>query len=122
MEHELQDIERVNRWLASGRLNNEEGKYRHIEVRTTPMPLDLSAGAALVNSELFIRKMMDYGHQHAHCLWAPSAVPRTAQSAGLIPVGCAQVGLAQRNPTQANISKARRTALINTAICSTIAQ
>ena len=78
VEHELQDIERVNKWLASGRINNEDGKYRHIAVRTMPMTLDLPAGAALVNSESFIREMMDYGYQQAKCFWAPRAARKTA--------------------------------------------
>ena len=81
VEHELADIDRVNRWLASGRINNADGKYRHIEVRTLPMTLDLPTGAALVNAESFIREMMDYGYQHARCLWAPPAVPWTARNA-----------------------------------------
>jgi NTE family protein len=73
VEHELDDIDRVNRWLESGRLKNQDGKYRHIEVRKMPMTLDLPAGAALVNSASFIREMMDYGYTQARELWAPPA-------------------------------------------------
>jgi NTE family protein len=73
VEHELDDIDRVNRWLESGRLNNQDGKYRHIEVRKMPMTLDLPAGAALVNSASFIREMMDYSYAQARKLWVPPA-------------------------------------------------
>jgi NTE family protein len=71
VQHELEDIERVNRWIESGRLNNDDGRYRHIEVKKMPMTLDLPAGAALVNSESFIREMMDYGYENAKMLWTP---------------------------------------------------
>ena len=40
-----------------------------------PMTLDLPAGAALVNSESFIREMMDYGYENANALWVPQAEP-----------------------------------------------
>lgn len=71
VQHELDDIERVNQWIESGRLNNDDGRYRHIEVRKMPMTLDLPAGAALVNSESFIREMIDYGYDNAKALWTP---------------------------------------------------
>ena len=52
VEHELDDIERVNAWLKpalglSNRpiINNDDGKYRHIQVKKMPMILDLPAGA-----------------------------------------------------------------------------
>ena len=73
MQHELDDIERVNQWIESGRLNNDDGRYRHIEVKKMPMTLDLPAGSASVNSESFIREMIDYGYENAKTLWAPEA-------------------------------------------------
>jgi NTE family protein len=73
VQHELDDIERVNQWIESGRLNNDDGRYRHIEVRKMPMTKDLPAGAALVNSESFIREMMDYGYENARAPWVPEA-------------------------------------------------
>jgi NTE family protein len=82
VEHELQDIERVSRWLASGRINHDDGRYRHIEVRTMPITLDLAAGAELVNCEWFIREMMDYGYRHARFLWEPPTLPETARGSG----------------------------------------
>jgi NTE family protein len=77
VQHELDDVERVNKWLevdpelGKPRLNNEDGRYRHIAVKKMPMTLDLPAGAALVNSESFIREMMDYGYNNAKELWTP---------------------------------------------------
>lgn len=65
VDHELYIIEKVNEWLASGRLNNEDGKYRHIKLKKMPMLLDLPAGAAFVNSPSFIQDMMVYGYDHA---------------------------------------------------------
>ncbi|MDH3287017.1 MAG: patatin-like phospholipase family protein [Betaproteobacteria bacterium] len=78
VEHELDDIDRLNRWLESGRLNNEDRKYRHIDVRKMPMTLDLPAGAALVNSASFIRQMIDYGYDQAKSLWVPPAGQKAA--------------------------------------------
>jgi NTE family protein len=78
VEHELDDIERVNQWLASGRLNNEDRKYRPIAVKKMPMTRDLPAGAALVNSASFIREMMNYGYQQAACLWVPPGAREAA--------------------------------------------
>jgi len=71
VEHELDDIKRVNEWIASGRLNNADGRYRPIKVRKMPMTRDLPAGAGLVNTESFIREMMDYGYKNAKALWSP---------------------------------------------------
>lgn len=65
VEHELYHIRKVNEWLESGRLNNEDKKYRHIEVKKMPMLLDLPAGAAFVNSPAFIQRMMAYGYEQA---------------------------------------------------------
>lgn len=69
VQHELDDIERVNRWLKSGRLRNDpaeyEKVYRLITVKKMPMLLDLPAGAAFVNSPAFIQRMMAYGYEHA---------------------------------------------------------
>jgi NTE family protein len=78
VEHELEDIERVNRWIDSGRLNNEDKRYRSIKVRRMRMERDLPAGAALVNSESFIREMMDYGYRQARDLWEPPAAQQIA--------------------------------------------
>ena len=36
-----------------------------------PMTRDLPAGAGLVNTESFIREMMDYGYKNAKALWSP---------------------------------------------------
>ena len=71
VEHELDDIERVNEWIKSKRLNNKDGRYRHIDVKKMPMTRDLPAGAGLVNTESFIREMMDYGYENAKALWSP---------------------------------------------------
>jgi len=65
VDHELYFIDKVNEWLASGRLNNEDGKYRHIKLKTMPMLLDLPAGVGFVNTPSFIQEMMDYGYDHA---------------------------------------------------------
>lgn len=71
VEHELYVINKVNEWLkpdpktGESRLNNKDGKYRHIEVKKMPMTLDLPTGAAFVNSPVFIQKMMAYGYEHA---------------------------------------------------------
>lgn len=65
VEHELYHIEKVNEWLDSGRLKNEDKKYRPIKVKKMPMLLDLPAGAAFVNSPSFIQRMMAYGYEHA---------------------------------------------------------
>jgi NTE family protein len=65
VDHELYVIEKVNEWLASGRLNNEDGKYRHIKLKIMPMLLDLPAGVAFVNSPSFIQDMLAYGYEHA---------------------------------------------------------
>jgi NTE family protein len=65
VDHELYVIEKVNEWLASGRLNNDDGKYRHIELKRMPMLLDLPSGAMFVNSPSFIQDMMAYGYEHA---------------------------------------------------------
>jgi NTE family protein len=65
VEHELYHINKVNEWLASGRLTNDDGKYRHITVKKMPMWLDLPAGAAFVNSPSFIEGMMAYGYEQA---------------------------------------------------------
>jgi NTE family protein len=76
VQHELEDIERVNRWLEvdpnlkKSRLNNDDGRYRHIVVKKLPMTLDLPAGSALVNARGFLQKMMDYGYEHAPILMA----------------------------------------------------
>ncbi len=79
VEHELDDIERVNAWLKPApalsnrpRINNDDGKYRHIHVKKMPMMLDLPAGAALVNSPSFLKDMMEYGYSNAHKLLVPS--------------------------------------------------
>lgn len=66
VEHELYYIQKVNEWLDSGRLNNVNGKYRHIAIKKMPMLLDLPAGVAFVNSSSFIREMMKYGYDHAY--------------------------------------------------------
>ena len=65
VEHELHFIGKVNEWLASGRLSNDDGKYRPVTVKTMPMLKDLPSGSAFVNSPAFIEEMMDYGHEHA---------------------------------------------------------
>ena len=65
VDHELYFIDKVNEWLDSGRLNNEDGKYRHIKLKTMPMLLDLPAGVGFVNTPSFIQEMMDYGYDHA---------------------------------------------------------
>ena len=65
VEHELRCIEKINEWLASGRLQNEDGRYRFIKIKKVPMLLDLPAGADLVNSTSFIQRMMAYGYQQA---------------------------------------------------------
>src|SRR3974377_536596 len=65
VDHELYFIDKVNEWLASGRLNNEDGKYRHIKLKTMPLFLDLPAGVGFVNTPSFIQEMMDYGYDHA---------------------------------------------------------
>jgi NTE family protein len=65
VDHEVNIINKVNEWLDSGRLKNEDGKYRHIDLKRMPMVLDLPAGAAFVNSPSFIQEMMDYGYKHA---------------------------------------------------------
>lgn len=64
-EHELYHIEKVNEWLATGRLHNVDGKYRHITVKRLPMQLDLQAGAAFVNAPTFLRQLMAYGYEQA---------------------------------------------------------
>jgi NTE family protein len=68
VEHELEEINRVNRWLKEGKLS---GDYRHIHVKKMPMTLDLPAGAALVNSPSFLKDMMGYGYSNAHQLLVP---------------------------------------------------
>ena len=65
MNHELYVIGKVNEWLASGRLNNEDGKYRPIKLKRMPMILDLPYGVTFVNSPSFIQDMMVYGYEHA---------------------------------------------------------
>lgn len=65
VQHELYHIEKVNEWLESGRLNNQDGKFRHVTIKKMSMDLDLPAGAAFVNSPYFIQQMMDYGYEHA---------------------------------------------------------
>ncbi len=65
VEHELYYIDKVNEWLASGRLNNADGKYRPIRLKKMPMLLDLPPGSAFVNSPSFIQEMMSYGYKHA---------------------------------------------------------
>lgn len=77
VQHELDDIERVNRWLevdpqlGKPRLNNDDGRYRPIVVKKMPMTLDLPAGSALVNSRSFLQEMIDYGYKNATLLMAP---------------------------------------------------
>ena len=65
VDNELYFIEKVNDWLDSGKLNNKDGKYRHINVKTMPMLLDLPAGVQFVNSPSFIQDMMAYGYENA---------------------------------------------------------
>jgi NTE family protein len=65
VDHELYFIDKVNEWLDLGRLNNEDGKYRHIKWKKMPMLLDLPAGVGFVNSPSFIQDMMAYGYKHA---------------------------------------------------------
>ena len=65
VEHELYHIEKVNEWLASGRLKNSDRKYRPIKVKPMRMEPDLTAGATFVNSPAYIEEMMAYGYEHA---------------------------------------------------------
>jgi NTE family protein len=65
VNNELYHIKKVNEWLDSGRLKNEDKKYRPIKIKTMPMLLDLPAGAGFVNSPSFIQDMMAYGYKHA---------------------------------------------------------
>jgi predicted acylesterase/phospholipase RssA len=65
VDHELYFINKVNEWLASGRLNNADGKYRQLKLKRMPMLLDIPSGAAFVNSLTSIRDMMAYGYEHA---------------------------------------------------------
>ncbi|TVR98642.1 MAG: hypothetical protein EA406_06155 [Rhodospirillales bacterium] len=70
VEHEVGEIERVNRWLKDGTIAGG-GKYRHITIRRMPMTLNLEPGAGFVNSESFIREMMAYGYSSARALYQP---------------------------------------------------
>jgi NTE family protein len=79
VEHELDKIEFVNKWLEA--LNKgidagikaadyeSERKRKHfkpITVEVIPMERDLPAKAAMVNAASFIQDMMDYGYHQAH--------------------------------------------------------
>lgn len=65
VEQQVQMIRKVNEWLIKGRLNNDDGAYRPIEVRRLPMTLDFTPGARIVNAPSFLLDMMDYGYENA---------------------------------------------------------
>lgn len=69
VEHEIAEIERVNRWLDDGTIA-KGGRYRHIEIKRMPMTLPLEKGATFVNTPSFIRKMMAYGYASARSLYS----------------------------------------------------
>ena len=82
VNNELYFINKVNEWLASGRLKNEDAKYSHIKLKKMPMLLDLPAGSAFVNSPSFIQEMMDYGYKHAKIfLTEKSFIPKLYMNA-----------------------------------------
>lgn len=80
VEHEIAEIERVNRWLEDGTIA-KGGKYQHIEIRRMPMTLDLEPGATFVNTRSFIREMMAYGYSAARSLYVPKVRPEAVAAA-----------------------------------------
>jgi hypothetical protein len=80
VEHEIGEIERVNRWLEDGTIA-KDGKYRHIDIRRMPMTLNLEPGATFVNTSSFIRDMMAYGYSAAQVLYKPERKENVASKA-----------------------------------------
>ena len=70
VEQELDDIDRINRWLKPDpdnkgviRLPNKDNWFRHITYKSIVLTEPLPAGSGLVNTRSFIEKMMDHGRK-----------------------------------------------------------